>query len=371
MRELFHIPPAEFTREDPADLLAAGLGATLYLPAVRPSLAADIARCQARGVLSMICCLEDAVRDCEVAAAEHHLVAQLRRFAAVRTDLGADGDLAQGPLLFVRVRAAEQIYRIAEGLGPALGVLSGFVLPKFQRDEASLASLTAIREVAAASVHRLHAMPILESPAVAHGEDRHAALLDIRRVLDAHRDLVLAVRVGATDLSGVFGLRRPPDLTVWDLGVVAGALTDIINVFTRCDGTGFVVVGPVFEYFESRDHRGSRRPAFDGLIRETQRDLANGMLGKTVIHPDHTAAVHAVSVVAHEEYCDATAICVETDATGGVLRSVYDNKMNEVRPHRAWAGRTLRRAAVFGVAAEGIGPADLVNVCAAERKALV
>ncbi|MEU0382507.1 HpcH/HpaI aldolase/citrate lyase family protein, partial [Streptomyces cyaneofuscatus] len=29
---------------------------------------------------------------------------------------------------------------------------------------------------------------------------------------------------------------------------------------------------------------------------------------------------------------------------GGVLRSAYTNKMNEVKPHRAWAERTLRRA---------------------------
>ncbi len=43
----------------------------------------------------------------------------------------------------------------------------------------------------------------------------------------------------------------------------------------------------------------------DGLIREVALDRANGLTGKTVIHPSHVAAVHALSVVAHEEYADA------------------------------------------------------------------
>ncbi|MGK5698312.1 HpcH/HpaI aldolase/citrate lyase family protein, partial [Streptomyces sp. URMC 128] len=44
----------------------------------------------------------------------------------------------------------------------------------------------------------------------------------------------------------------------------------------------------------------------------------------------------------------------------GVLRSAYTNKMNEVKPHRAWAERTLLRAEVFGVANEDIGFVELL-----------
>ena len=46
--------------------------------------------------------------------------------------------------------------------------------------------------------------------------------------------------------------------------------------------------------------------AIDGLIREVQLDRANGLVGKTGIHPSHVAVVHALSVVSHEEYRDAT-----------------------------------------------------------------
>lgn len=360
---LFHIPPAEFTRDSTSDLLAFGLGATLYLPATRPHLAADIVRCHTSGVISMICCLEDSIRDEDVPSAERHLIAELRHLAAA--DAGGVGN--GGPLLFVRVRTAAQIRRIAEGLGPFLGILSGFVLPKFAARGEPLLGLEAVREISASQAIPLMVMPILESPAVAHAETRISELLEIRDLLNLNRDLVLAVRVGVTDLSGVFGLRRPATLTAWDLGPVATALADIVNVFTRHDGTGFIVTGPVWEYFNRRDQPDDRQ-LVDGLIREIRRDLANGILGKTVIHPSHADVVNAMLVVGHEEYCDATTICGETDGTGGVLRSAYHNKMNEVRPHLAWAGRILRRAATFGVAAPGISPLDLLESAAETRK---
>jgi C-C_Bond_Lyase of the TIM-Barrel fold len=36
------------------------------------------------------------------------------------------------------------------------------------------------------------------------------------------------------------------------------------------------------------------------------------------------------------------------------------NKMNEARPHTAWARRTMLRARVFGVAAENVSFVDLL-----------
>ncbi|MEV7229215.1 HpcH/HpaI aldolase/citrate lyase family protein [Polymorphospora sp. NPDC051019] len=373
---LFHRPPTDFARDSPPERLALALGATLYSPAVRPQLASDIARCHAEGVMSMVCCLEDAIRDDEVDAAEINLPRQLRQVAQQRPD---------GPLLFVRVRHPDQIYRLAERLGDDLGVLSGFVLPKFRADDSGQAGLRAVRDVARATGRPLYAMPVLETPEIAHAETRQGTLLAIRHLLDLNRDLILAVRVGATDLSSVYGLRRPAELTAWDIGVVASVLTDIINVMARRDGTGYLVTGPVWEYFSGgervlkpqlrvtpfEDHDDSGRllrrhlvrQALDGLIRELLLDRSNGLNGKTVIHPSHAAAVHALSVVSHEEYSDAVAICDDSAGGlgGGVLRSLYGNKMNEVKPHRPWAEQTLLRASVFGVAAEGVGFVDFLD----------
>jgi hypothetical protein len=62
----------------------------------------------------------------------------------------------------------------------------------------------------------------------------------------------------------------------------------------------------------------------------------------------------------HEEFSDAEDILRPERGGGGVLRSASRNKMNEVKPHRAWAERVLQRAEVFGVANEDIGFVDLL-----------
>ena len=92
-------------------------------------------------------------------------------------------------------------------------------------------------------------MPVLETPEIIYRESRVDALLAIRRLLDKHADHVLAVRIGATDLCGLFGLRRDRDLTIYDLSVVRECIGDIVNVCGR-DGS-HVITGPVWEYFSS------------------------------------------------------------------------------------------------------------------------
>jgi citrate lyase beta subunit len=376
---LFHRLPAPFDAGSAPGVLAVALGATLYVPGDRPDLAAVVRRCAARGVASMVICLEDSIADAVVPRAEAQTIAAL-------ADLAGSPDR---PLLFVRVREAEQMARIVAGLGGDVAVLSGFVLPKFTATSGRrwLGLLRELAADAAGRGGRLLAMPVVESPEVIHRESRIGALTGLAELLDAERDLVLAVRTGATDLSGAYGLRRTRDLTVYDVRVVADVLADVVNVLGRADGSGFVITGPVWEYFagterlfrtrlratpfEEHDATSLRQllvdGALDGLLREVSLDQANGFTGKTVIHPSHVAAVHALSVVPHEEFADATDVLGgETEAQdvdrsgGGVLRSAYRNKMNEIGPHRAWAQRVLGRAAVFGVACEQVSFVDLL-----------
>jgi citrate lyase beta subunit len=367
---LFHLPPEPFTVDDDNEVLALALGATLYSPATRPALAKDIARQRAAGVHSVVVCLEDAIPDGEVPAAERNVVEQLRDLAARQPD---------GPLVFIRVRTPEQIATLVAGLGEDLSVLTGFVLPKFTQQTGP----AFLREVVAASERSgqfLRAMPVLESPELVHAEHRAAALLAVRDLLADHRSHVLAVRIGATDLSSAYGLRRSRELSVYDIRVVADAITEIVNVFGRTDGTGFVVTGPVWEYFSSperlfkpqlrespfaeHEERALRAELIakdlDGLIREVVLDRANGLSGKTVIHPSHVAAVHALSVVTHEEYRDALDV-LGTASGGGVSASAFRNKMNESKPHTAWATRILQRAKVLGVARPTTSFVDLLG----------
>src|SRR3954451_997990 len=117
--------PEPFGPDADLDVLAMALGATLYCPANRPQLAVDIVRRAAEGVTSMVLCLEDAIADADLRDAECNLIAQLRTHAAERTD---------GPLLFVRVRAPEQIMKLVAGLADAVHAVPGFVRQKFNED---------------------------------------------------------------------------------------------------------------------------------------------------------------------------------------------------------------------------------------------
>lgn len=386
-KTLFHQEPAEFTADSPMRVLSVALGATLYSPATRPRLADDVRKQAARGVVSMVLCLEDSIGDGEVAAGEENLVRQFTELAAAE-EAGtaraggaagpADGGGTPLPLLFVRVRTPEQIPDLVRRLGPAVRLLSGFVLPKFTAARGA-AFLEALTGAEAACGRRLFAMPVLESPELLHLESRADALQGIARTVDRYRDRVLALRLGVTDFCSAYGLRRAPDMTAYDVRIVASVIADVVNVLGRADGTGFTVTGPVWEYF--RLHERMFKPqlrqspflgraeelrtsliehAMDGLLREIELDRANGLQGKTCIHPSHVAPVHALSVVSHEEFSDAADILRPERDGGGVLRSSYTNKMNEVKPHRAWAERTLLRAEVFGVAREGVSFVELL-----------
>jgi citrate lyase beta subunit len=370
-QRLFHQEPCEFSADSPARLLSVALGATLYSPATRPRLADDIVKQAGRGVVSMVLCLEDSIGDEDVAAGEENLVQQF-------TELAGRGqeDL---PLLFIRVRFPEQIPDLVRRLGPAVRLLSGFVLPKFT-EERGIPFLEALTGAEAASGRRLFAMPVLESPELMYRESRVETLEGIFRAVDKYRERVLAVRLGVTDFCSSYGLRRAPDMTAWDVQIVASVIADVVNMLGRADGTGFTVTGPVWEYFRVQERMFKpqlrRSPflegqaeelrealiehAMDGLLREISLDQANGLMGKTCIHPSHVLPVHALSVVSHEEFSDAQDILRPERCGGGVLRSAYTNKMNEVKPHRAWAERTMLRAEVFGVAHEDIGFVDLL-----------
>lgn len=366
--QLFHRAPQPIEPDGDRNRLAVSLGATLYMPATRPSLAEDIGRLAAAGVVSVVVCLEDAIGDFEVAAAEQNLIRQLARPLA-----------GPRPLVFVRVRTSDQIGRVAARLAEH-DLLTGFVLPKFT-DHCGAEFLAAVRAAGEAIGRPLLAMPVLETADLAYAESRIQSLIDTRGLLEKYHDIALAVRLGATDLAATYGLRRSRDHTVYDIQLLAAMIGDVVNVFGRADGYSLVVTGPVWEYFSGterifkpllrespfiehaeRELRGKLiRKDLDGLIREVALDKANGLVGKTVIHPSHVAAVHALSVVTLEEYTDAVDI-LGTNAVGGAVASAYRNKMNESKPHTAWARRILARADAFGVANASTSFVDLLGL---------
>ena len=209
----------------------------------------------------------------------------------------------------------------------------------------------------------LYGMPIIEDPEAAFKDTRMTELISIKEILDKYKDIVLQVRVGATDFSSYFGVRRGVDYSIYDILTVREILSDIINVFGR--NNDYVISGPVWEYFRaSKNMMFDELPSYDiedcllkripivnteidGLLREVILDKANGFVGRTVIHPTHIKYVNAMQAVTEEEYRDAVNIL--SSEKGGVFKGENGNKMNEVKPHTNWATKIYMRARAYGV----------------------
>ncbi|MGX6442472.1 HpcH/HpaI aldolase/citrate lyase family protein [Neobacillus sp. K501] len=377
--QLFYEKPKTFNKYTQRELLAYGLGATLYMPATRPNIHQDILSKKHEGLTSLVMDLEDAVGDNELGLAEERLIEELLKlYGEFQKNYITMDDL---PLMFIRIRSLEQLIRIKEKLGGAITLLTGVVLPKFclETGEQLLAEIVKIHT----DQQPFYALPILETDNIIQKESRMNELIGIKSLLDQYKENVLNVRIGATDFCGLYGIRRSVDTTVYEIAVLRDCIADIINVFQRSNSP-YVISGPVWEYFSAkprmlkpqlrqtpfRERYGDEGLKWrselidqnmDGLIREIMMDIANGLTGKTIIHPTHIKVVQALNVISYEEYMDACAIIKAANGEIGVKKSNFANKMNEIKPHYYWAQKIILKSQLYGVLHEGFTNIDLIK----------
>lgn len=350
--------PVEFNKYTDRDTLQYCLGATLYMPGTKDIR--DKVLHRQLEVTSLVMCCEDAIKEEDLPIAEQNILDHMDFFA----DKIAAGELSHDdiPLIFVRVRNAEHFKRFADRItAKQASVLTGFNFPKFNSKNA-LEMLRTLVDVNTRLGVVLYGMPILEGLEVAFNELRGQELLLLRNILEPYKNLILNIRVGGTDMSSLFGVRRGINSTVYDIMPVRDALSDVLNFFNRYND--YCVSAAVWEYFRAyKDDdinevikrnfhnalvKGQEivNPAIDGLMKEVLIDRANGFVGKTIIHPTHARFVNAMFTVVEEEYNDAVQVL---NTSGGVVKSAHGDKMNEIGPHRRWAEKIVKRANVYGV----------------------
>lgn len=352
--------PIEFNKKTKKEILQYCLGAILYMPGTKEILGKIINK-DISELKSMVMCLEDAIDLKDLKKGEENILHHLHELSeAIHSNEITIDDL---PLIFVRVRGVDQFKRFVEKLSQKHAeVLSGFVFPKFHSDNAET-YLKELKRLNDKYNSVLYGMPILEGDLIAFAETRIEELKKIKEVIDPFQELILNIRIGGTDMSSLFGVRRGINTSVYDILPVRDTISDILNFFARTSDN-YIISAPVWEYFLAYAdddlskylgediHRSLLsqetivNDAIDGLLREVLRDKSNGMVGKTVIHPSHLRFVNAMQAITLEEFDDANQII---QASGGVLKSYEGNKMNEIGPHRSWAERTILRAKAFGV----------------------
>ncbi len=351
--------PESFDKYTDRELLQYCLGAAMYMPGFK-DFAPKILSNAMPGLTTIVLCCEDACPEEKVPEAEENIHKLLDTVTNAVNDGTLDKDKV--PLIFVRIRNLEQFKHFGEGLTKnQVRSLCGINFPKFNAEN-GYEYYAYLQDLNDRFGEIIYGMPIIEDPEVAYKETRMYELTGIKKILDKYRHLVLQVRVGGTDFSSVFGVRRGVDYSIYDIMAVRECLCDIINVCGR--NNDYVISGPVWEYFRApksmmfdelpkhgiEDYLMRRKALvnneIDGLLREVILDKANGFVGRTVIHPTHVKFVNAMMAVTKEEYDDA---CQILGTGGGVVKGTGGNKMNEVKPHTNWANKVLNRARAFGV----------------------
>jgi len=340
----------------PLEKLSYSIGALLYVPAIHRGIAEGICRGKYPHLSSIAFCFEDALLERTIPEAEVVFLASLDHISAFLHK--NPGMRAALPHIFVRVRSPDHLAALYGKIRPYRTLLTGFVLPKYDPDNAAAYEREILR-INREQETSLYVMPTLETEKVMHKETRLAALGELQKRLEDLGPLVLNVRVGGNDFCGLFGLRRNDTQTIYDIGVVRDALTDIINLF----GRDHVVSGPVWEYFgppkevsaPKRDFIPSGTPSGGsgddrwrrGLEREMALDRLNGFIGKTAIHPSQVPIILGALRVSADDYEDAAGIVNWKENLG--VASSPGGRMNEARTHLKWARKILLLADIYGV----------------------
>ena len=359
----FAIDPIKFNKWTDKEILKYCLGATLYLPSTR-TIAQKIINRSINSLTSLVFCFEDAIPETDLGIGEDSVLSQLELLSRSIDENKLSFD--QLPLIFLRVRNMEQFENFSKRLLPEhVRILCGFVFPKLF-SENSHQYFTILSRLNEKFSSNLYAMPILEGKEVANQETRIAELVRLKGIFDKNKSQILNVRIGGTDFSSLFGLRRSITTTIYDILPVQDIVSDILNFFSRVED-GYVISGPVWEYFlADKDYDLNEligdtlersilkqepivNDAIDGLIREVMLDKTNGMVGETVIHPSHLMYVNAMQAITFEEYNDSLQII---ESKGGVFKSEQGNKMNEIAPHTSWAHNIVSRGKAYGVIKE-------------------
>lgn len=337
--------PLGFTKFSDKSILKYAVGANLYMNGlmdVYEKIKNDL-----KGTVGTVTvCFEDSIKESDVFEAEQNMFRQLNK---ISNEIDNGGILLEDiPLIFIRVRNVQQFKNFISKLeSKEARCLTGFVFPKFNIGNAD-EYLELTREFSAKFDLQFYVMPILESEEIIYKETRVETLLTLKEIIRKYESIVLNIRVGGTDFSSKFGLRRSVDSNIYDIKVVGDCLIDIVNIFGR-EGMNYVISAPVWEYFS--EDKNSKE--ISGLLKELRLDIENGFFGKTVIHPQQIKYVNANFAVKYEDYMDASSI-VGLEEIGGVFKGFSNNKMNEATPHLNWAKRIIERANVFGVLKEGI-----------------
>ena len=315
------------------DVLYYSVGALLYCPANKESIADSIIHEKFGNKFSLALCLEDTINDDFVTEAEQTLIESINKIF-----INYQKQPFYLPKIFIRVRNSEQIERLTKAFKDGIEIITGFIIPKFNSDNATeyINQLIKANELVS---KKIYMMPIYENSSIIDLRNRTDILYSLKDSLSQIEELVMNIRVGGNDLCHMFGFRRHSDESIHQIKPISNIFSDIITIY----GMDYVVSGPVWEYYAGDNWE-------KGLIQEIQDDKLCGFTGKTVIHPNQIPIINRAYQVSRNDFNDAQAILNwNRNSNAFVSGSEAKERMNEYKTHINWAQKTVFLAEAYGI----------------------
>lgn len=343
---IFLNKPCEFDNSTEIDTLKYALGAFLYVPATQYKMIYKSITGKVRGVRPLAICLEDAVG----INGEKEAINNLENvFKDIKKDkFKNEYDL---PLIFVRIKDSEQLKKIGEIIYKNKEVITGILIPK--------ANASLLRECIEildnSDLTDMYVIPIIESKEFVYKESKDEYFNDLYNTILSNKKRILNIRIGVTDILGLYGIRRSKYFSIYDNLIISNFIQDITNHLNRPE-IDIPISGGVSEFFDMDDEEIKEK-----YIEEILLDKFHGLIGKTVIHPTQIPIVQALCAVDYEDYVDATSIISSVDSIYGVSKGVCGGRMNEISPHLLWAKKIMILSKIYGVLNEGIDYNELLK----------
>jgi citrate lyase beta subunit len=287
------------------------LGASLYLPTTRTDLIDIVIENKYPFLRSIILDTEDSVSSDQIEDCYVNISNLLKEMPIDKKN--------ERLLVFIRPRNPEEFKKIT--FFKNIEKIDGFVLPKFCREN--------MKDYMSYLPQKMWYMPVLEKNIFSDEE-----ITEIRDFILQYKQNLLSIRIGITDILNILKTRRIKDKTIYEMPVASNIISRIIFAFAPYD---INVTGVVYEHFGEE--------AANVLKLESEKDLQNGLFGKSAIHPSQVQIIQDTYKVAQSEYETASKLLhLESPA---VFK--FHNNMQECATHVEWAKKIIARKEIYGL----------------------
>lgn len=282
------------------------LGATLFVPSTHKNLKEIATGLKYTTLRSLVIDLEDGISD----TSRRLGLKQLEKILEVK----------QPNQLLRFIRPANPVMLEELLKKDYISNIDGFVLPKFGLDNAQI-YLGQLKE------SNFSFMPSIETYELFDV----TILKQIRELLIPFKHRIPLIRFGLEDMFRQLKIRRDCSMSIYDMATPSWVVGQLLGLFKPFD---FDVSAPVYRCFDDEQ----------GFKNEVERDLQEGLISKTVIHPNQVKWLESGYQVNETDLADAKAL-LATD----LAVIVQQGNMAEIPTQSPWARQILQRAELFGI----------------------